>query len=66
MLKLLYIVNGLMFVCVGGERGWGVGGEAVWTELETAAGSVDVADLLHAPCTCSSVLYLYTNVVLVI
>ena len=42
MLKLLYIVNGLVFVCVGGWR------EAVWTELETAAGSVDVADLLHA------------------
>ena len=37
-----------MFVCVGGRRGWGVGGEAVWTELETAAGNVDVADLLHA------------------
>ena len=37
-----------MFVCVGGQRGWRVGGEAVWTELETAAGSVDVADLLHA------------------
>ena len=47
-----------LFVCVGG---WGVGGEAVWTELETAAGSVDVADLLHA-CKLQLSLYAFLRI----
>ena len=57
---MLNIVNRLMFVCVGGWRGWGVGGVAVWMELETAAGSVDVADLLHA---CKLSLYVFFRTV---